>query len=367
MKDLLNTNISFAYNEALEMIISMGMIACKGQLLALAEDYKLELDPLALTFHNDAQARLSPHTLRELQFFFQYHFLHKGLDFAFYESICSLTKPQSAEEWINMLEQSPAEHVVVQMVYGVYWDQMEEFLQGQEWETVKIDLRLLTELVTDTTPQPELINAHAPLLECLAHPEETKLRYMQLIRLFYRDAFVLWKDRFREESEQASLIYKEYFHANPVRFIQEFNKVEPAVYDIPTTFHISFISQIGNHHISINTGTAWISWVIFGIHNNRVFGPAADREKTELFLKAFSDKRRLDFILLLQERPHYGQELAKKLGITPAAVNYHANFLFFLNLLEMKREDHRMYYHLNIDILRELLAVTTRVMLGEDY
>ncbi|MEC0090337.1 ArsR/SmtB family transcription factor [Paenibacillus macquariensis] len=366
MKDLLNKNITFAYNEALEMIVSMGMVACEGQLLALAEEFKIELDPLASSFHDETHERLSPHTLRELQFFFQYHFIHKGLDYAFYESICSSTEALSAEEWITVLAQSPADKVVAQMVYGVYWDQMEDLLQGQEWDAIKMDLRILSELVHDTKPQQELIQAHEPLLECLAHPEETKLRYMQLIRLFYNEAFVHWRERFKEESERASVIYQAQFHANPERFIRDLNKVEPAVYDIPTNFHISFISQVGNHHLSFNTGTSWNAWVIFGIHNDRVFGPAADREKTELFLKAFSDKRRLDFLLLLQERPHYGQEIATKLGITPAAVNYHSNFLFFLNLLEMKREDHRMYYHLNMDKLRELLAVTTSVLLGED-
>ncbi|AJS57358.1 winged helix-turn-helix domain-containing protein [Paenibacillus sp. IHBB 10380] len=367
MKDLLNKNIRFAYNEAIEMIVSMGMIACEGQMLALAEDYKLEMDPLALSFHEETQARLSPHTLRELQFFFQYHFLHKGLDFAFYESIGSSVEPQSAEEWITSLEQTPAEKVVAQMVFGVYYDKMDELLQDMDWEDVKKDLRLLSEIVKKTKPQPEVVEAHEPLLECLAHPEETKLRYMQLIRQFYHDAFVLWRDQFRKESEQASLVYKELFHTNPERFIRGINKIDPAIYDIPTTFHISFISQIGNHHLTFNTGTSWIGWVIFGIHNDRVFGPAADREKTELFLKAFSDKRRLDFLMLLRKRPHYGKEIATKLGITPAAVNYHANFLFFLNLIELKREDHRLYYHLDVDKLRELLALTTRVMLDEDY
>lgn len=367
MKELLKKNIRFAYNEALEFVVSMGMVACEDQMAALAEDYRIETDPLADSFHDEARARLSPHALRELQFFFQYHFLHKGLDFGFYESICISSKPQSAEEWITSLEQRPAEKVVSEMVYGVYHDQMDDLLQGMDWEVIKMDLGLLTELVKKTEPQPELIKAHDPLLECLAYPEETKLRYMHLIRLFYHDAFAPWKDRFREESERATLVYKELFHANPERFIRELIKTEPATYDVPTVFHISFISQVGSYSLLLNTGTSWIGWVIFGIHNDRVFGPAADRAKTELFLKAFSDKRRLDFLLLLRERPHYGQELAKALKITPAAVNYHANFLLFLDLLEMKREDHRMYYHLNKDKLQELLAVITRVMLEKDY
>lgn len=367
MREILIKNIRFAYNEALEFIVSMGMVACEDQMVALAEDYNIEMDPLATSFHEETQTRLSPHTLRELHFFFKYHFLHKGLDFAFYKLICLSSELQSVEEWITRLEQIPAEKVVSEMVYGVYYDTLDELLQGLDWEIVKTDIHLLSEIVKNTKPQPDVAAAHEPLLECLAHPEETKLRYMQLIRLFYRDAFAPWKDRLRDESERAALSYQELFHANPERFIREINKLDPSIYDVPTTFHISFISQVGNHKLTFNNGGSWSSWVIFGIHNDRVFGPAADRAKTELFLKAFSDKRRLDFLLLLRERPHYGQEIAKALGITPAAVNYHANFLFFLDILEMKREDHRMYYHLNKDKLRELLAITSRVMLEENY
>ncbi|MCL6603193.1 MAG: helix-turn-helix domain-containing protein [Paenibacillus sp.] len=369
MEDMLNktllTNIHFAYNEAIEFIVTMGMLACEGQLIAMAEDYKIELDPLAASIHEDARARLSPHSYRELQFFFGYNFFHKALDFVFYKSICSYSELQSAEAWINLLEKRPAAEAVAEMVYGVYHDKLDELLGGKDWEIVKKDVSLLAELVSKTKPQPEVIEAHGPLLECLSHPEETKLRYMQLLRQFYKDVFVFWKDSLRSESELATPRYKELFLANPERFIRDINKNEPALYDFPTTFHISFISQIGNHFLSFYTEAPRVGWVIFGIYNDRAFGPAAEREKAELFLKAFSDKRRLDFLLLLRHRPHYGQEIAASLGITPAAVNYHANFLFFLDLIELKREDHRLYYHLHIDKLRELLAITTKVMLDE--
>lgn len=366
MKDTLLRNIKFAYNEALELIVSMGMIACEEQLLAVAADYKLEMDPLALAYHEDARTRLSPHFHKELQFFFRYNFFHKALDFAFYESICTHSEPLTAEAWITRLEKIPAEKVLAEMVYGVYSDKLNELLEGNDWELVKKDIPLMSKLVFKTEPQPEVFEAQKPLLECLAYPEETKLRYLQLIRQYYKDVFSHWEERLRIESEQASQRYERIFLANPERFIRDIHKNEPAIFDVPTTFHVSFISQVGNHHLSFWTEASRTGWVIFGVHNDLVFGPAADREKTELFLKAFSDKRRLNFLLLLRKRPHYGQEIASALGITPAAVTYHANFLFFLDLIEIKREDHRLYYHLQIDKLRELLAITARVMLEED-
>ncbi|OBZ14164.1 hypothetical protein A8L34_09375 [Bacillus sp. FJAT-27264] len=367
LKNTLLRNIKFAYNEALELIVFMGMIANEKQLRTWAADYKLEMDSLALSYHEEARSLLSPHANRELHFFFQYNFFHKALDFAFYESICTCAEPQTAEAWITRLENSPADKVVSEMVYGVYYDKLEELLEGNDWEVVKKDIRLMTELVTRTKPHQEVIHAHGPLLECLTYPEDTKQRYMQLFNQFYRDVFSLFKEPLRQASDEASQRYEEMFLDNPERFIREVNKNEPAMYDVPTNFHVSFIAQLGNHCLFFSTADSErVGTVIFGIHNALAFGPAAEREKTELFLKAFSDKRRLDFLLLLRKRPHYGQEIATALGITPAAVTYHANFLFFLDLIQIKREDHRLYYHLQVDKLRELLAITTKVMLDEE-
>ena len=367
LNGLLLRNIRFAYNEALEFIVAMGMQACEEQLQAMAEDYKIEMDPLAVSFHEDAATKLSPHTYRELQFFFNYNFFHKALDFGFYESICTHPEPQSAEAWIVKLEQIPAGKIIAEMVMGVYHDKLDELLNGADWETVKQDLSLLTGLVRNTLPHKELLHAQAPLLECLAYPEECKVRYMQLLRQFYKDVFVHWKDQLKQRSEQGSAHYEAIFLAAPERFIRDIHKNDPELFTyIPSTFHVSLISQVGNHFLNFVTESGNVGWVIFGIHNERVFGPTADRERTELFLKAFSDKRRLDLLLLLKKRPHYGQEIASALGITPAAVNYHSNFLFFLDLITFKREDHRLYYHLNSERLRELLALTTKVMLEEN-
>ncbi|AIQ59383.1 winged helix-turn-helix domain-containing protein [Paenibacillus borealis] len=367
LQETLLKNIRFAYNEAVELVVSMAMLACEDQVADLAKDYKIETDELLGTYFEDARRLLSPHFTRELMFFFRYDFFHNALDFPLFESVFTHREALTAEELINRLENSSAEHIVSEMVYGVYNDNMEALLKGNDWEIVKKDLVALTDLVSNTKPQPEVAEAHAPLLECLAHPQETKLRYLQLLRQFNQDVFAHWKERIRELSEQASRKYEAQFLSNPEAFIREVHKNEPSLFDIPTTFHVSFVSQVNNSFLQFHTDAGRVGWVIFGVHNDRVYGPAADREKTELFLKTFSDKRRLDFLMLLKQRPHYGQEIATALGITPAAVKYHSNFLFFLDLLDIQRMDHRLYYVLRTDTLRSLLALTAKVMLDKDY
>ncbi len=363
LKIPLKKNITFAYNEAFELIVFMGMFACEHQMNRVAEEYRIELDSLIGTVFTDVRAKLSPYMLREMQFFFEYDFFHKALDYAFYESIASCREPLSGESWILHLKDSRAEELVTNMAFGVYCDKMEELLQGRSWEEASRDLSWLIERVKVTKPLEEVEAAHQPLLECLNHPEETQQRCVQLITQFYRDVFADWSDVIREESEKGLIRYEAFFKVDPERFIRDIHKSEPELFQTPSTFHVSFVSQVGNYHIWPFAKSYF--WVIFGVHNDKVFGPAADREKAELFFKALSDKRRMDFIMLLRERPRYGGELAVELGITPAAVIYHANFFFFLDLVEFKRSDHRLYYHLNEDKLRDLLALTAKVLLDE--
>lgn len=69
LQETLMKNIRFAYNEAIEFIVSMGMLACEDQLADLAAEYKIEIDELLGTYFEDARKLLSPHFTRELMFF----------------------------------------------------------------------------------------------------------------------------------------------------------------------------------------------------------------------------------------------------------------------------------------------------------
>lgn len=72
-----------------------------------------------------------------------------------------------------------------------------------------------------------------------------------------------------------------------------------------------------------------------------------DSEELIAVLKAISDKSRLEILLSLRESPMYGQEIAEKLGITPATVSHHMNTLMVRNLVTIKKQDGRGYFHLN--------------------
>ena len=72
--------------------------------------------------------------------------------------------------------------------------------------------------------------------------------------------------------------------------------------------------------------------------------------------RLLADPARWTLIQLLVAAPRYGQELAELLGLSIATVSHHLNVLKRLDLVDIRRDEHRLYYHLRTDRLRALLT-----------
>ncbi len=72
--------------------------------------------------------------------------------------------------------------------------------------------------------------------------------------------------------------------------------------------------------------------------------------------RLLADPARWTLIQLLVAAPRYGQELAELLGLSIATISHHMNGLKKLDLVDIRRDEHRLYYHLRTDRLRALLA-----------
>ncbi|MDQ2788118.1 MAG: metalloregulator ArsR/SmtB family transcription factor [Chloroflexota bacterium] len=72
--------------------------------------------------------------------------------------------------------------------------------------------------------------------------------------------------------------------------------------------------------------------------------------------RLLADPARWLLIQLLVAAPRYGQELAELLGLSIATISHHLNGLKQLDLVDIRRDEHRLYYHLRTDRLRALLA-----------
>ncbi|AEB07583.1 regulatory protein ArsR [Coriobacterium glomerans PW2] len=89
---------------------------------------------------------------------------------------------------------------------------------------------------------------------------------------------------------------------------------------------------------------------VLGLLLNRVFtgrtDGLADIEAVRVS-KALSDANRVAILHILKGNRLYGVELARKIGLTPATTSYHMNMLVSAGLVEVARQDARMFYRLS--------------------
>lgn len=80
-----------------------------------------------------------------------------------------------------------------------------------------------------------------------------------------------------------------------------------------------------------------------------------DMDTHLMTLKALADQTRLEILGFLTTNESYGQEIAKKFGITTATVSYHMDYFLGASLIHMKRKGRRLYYSVNKSRIRDCL------------
>jgi DNA-binding transcriptional ArsR family regulator len=79
-------------------------------------------------------------------------------------------------------------------------------------------------------------------------------------------------------------------------------------------------------------------------------------------LKLISDETRIKIIKMLNTGPRYGYELAERLNLTSSTISHHLAMLSAARLVSPIRRDNRVYYELNKDNVRELMASLTTTL-----
>lgn len=84
-------------------------------------------------------------------------------------------------------------------------------------------------------------------------------------------------------------------------------------------------------------------------------GDPVTREQLHDFLKVLADETKLEMLRLLSSDTMYGAQLAKQLGISPATVSYHVGQLGAMKLVNIRRQENRIYYAVDAVRLRVYL------------
>ncbi len=72
-------------------------------------------------------------------------------------------------------------------------------------------------------------------------------------------------------------------------------------------------------------------------------------------LKLLSDRSKLDILSIIKDNRSYGAELAKKLNLTTATISHHMSALMDRRLVKVEKENNRVYFSTNKQIIAELL------------
>lgn len=80
-------------------------------------------------------------------------------------------------------------------------------------------------------------------------------------------------------------------------------------------------------------------------------------------MKALSDKKRIELLQLVKQDSLCGQELAKKLELSPATVSHHVNILLSAKMLKIERKGTRLNYCINGDSIDNWMKQLKRCLL----
>jgi DNA-binding transcriptional ArsR family regulator len=356
-------DISFALNPALEFLYAIYTIAEEDYFLKKCNELNASPQVSLLDIIKDMKNRLSKYLITELDYFFEpYDLADGGIGFisywtAFIKNSSIRTVPEMLECIENTNENLFLSYVVSLVVAKNSNKPIKELCI---WDEVKYDNNKLLSLVADTNI--ENIQLKEKLVECLKNPTETKERYLLILRQLYEKAYKPIEAEILNNITGFIERYQELLNKNPEKFTTQFLNTTLSSLTVKELIHVSYFKYIGCS--SWSTLPDKEVWYVLGAYAHIFTFDTISKDKILLFYKTLSDQKRLDIISLLSMRPWYVYELADELKMSAATISYHLTLLHRLEVVNYERCEHRIYYSLDKNRLKELSENAMRSLLN---
>lgn len=355
------SNIHFKINPCLEFACAVFAVERKGMLFDMAREMNYTIDKKDEKLVEVLENGMSKYIRSEMDYFFSICDIH-ALVSAFavdYENV------NTVSELLSTMEKQDT--TVLFNYLGGIFVAMELPKLNLEWGEVKHSIDKMKAYIENSKTENKA--AKERLLECFDNPEETKQRLCFLFKQFYQKSYRPIEETILNELTKAEDHYKNILNSNPEHFITKyffnFFKIENGVWEYKLNIHLSLFFNIYSWTVNIHDYKEKQGWVVLGFRTHKFFFQKESTDRVERFLKMLSDKRRVDIIKMLSYKPYYGYEIAAKLELTPATVNYHINLLMDADVLTFDREENKVYYTLNKEKVKELLKETSIILLNE--
>lgn len=185
----------------------------------------------------------------------------------------------------------------------------------------------------------------------------------------YREELEAEAERFYEywsgvliDGQAFSQYVKEYFRIdigeeNPYGF-----EVWPSILGINRCSYTGDIDENGKFRSPeiVHLGSA----ATYGVYM-KGWKPTAEMENKLALevLKVLSDKSKFEILSYIKDKRAYGSELAKHMGLTTATISHHMGALFDCGLVEMERENNRMFYREKKETMEQVLEYCRKTLL----
>lgn len=327
--------INFTIKPSIEFINSLFLVSQQEKILQRAEKVNFTPGLAEVELFNELQSDLSDYMMGEINYFFSQE-LPIGYLMAL-KVILEEDDISSVKDLINQLENSNA----LELIHYV--------LQRYE-----IDCELQPRAMVKEIRQADHLSAdlQETLVETIKNPVETLQRYWFMLRQFYLKAYQKMEEPVLREIADHKQKLRQIYQDNPDYFIKYYLKLDGNQTEKPVNIHISFFFQTMCDYYETDSEI----WVNMGCYLDQVYGEEAFRERIQEFLQFVADKTRFRMMELLGARPHYGRELAEELDIKPSTVSYHLSRLEKMDLVQVKRKKHKVFYSLACERLTELFG-----------
>jgi len=205
------------------------------------------------------------------------------------------------------------------------------------------------------------------IVDILTHPARTRERLADLLAGLFEDFFAPLLPELSAAGRAAEARMRAVFAADPLGFTvahlpdASLNARDmPRVLFWPSAFlgdgWATMTPDHALHAIAYGADMLLSSARATRTESGATVPEIAPPETYQDVYRLLADPARWTLIQLLVAAPRYGQELAELLGLSIATVSHHLNGLKKLDLVDIRRDEHRLYYHLRTDRLRALLA-----------
>ncbi|BCJ94506.1 transcriptional regulator [Anaerocolumna cellulosilytica] len=106
--------------------------------------------------------------------------------------------------------------------------------------------------------------------------------------------------------------------------------------------------------------------IYIGVLYGENFHPGMKKEKDiflSQYLKLLSDKSKFDILMNIKDKKVYGAELAKLLNLSTPTISYHMTALLNAGLVNIERENKRIYYFMNKEKMAEFIKTMESLFL----